>query len=235
MYEYLTNPIFPIVLFFVSVCASAALAFLPNSRRFAGGIFWASAILGLVFLAWWLHSVQGSLSFVHMSVLLSAFAVILTGWVCSFLYSLRRQLDTLSGKIENYIEPRKLTEEQREALIEYLLPRPKGTVAVCCLVGDEEAKAYGVQLRAALIDGGWKASWYEKAEHTPRGLQITDGLRTHEWKAQGQGPQNLLASALSKANIRTSGGGSSPSNEEACEYELIVGRRHLRLDKMDGV
>lgn len=59
-------------------------------------------------------------------------------------------------ELQERIEPRHLTAEQRGNLVRLLKARDASEIEVVALVGDSEAKAFAVELKAALDEAGWK-------------------------------------------------------------------------------
>ncbi len=77
-------------------------------------------------------------------------------------------------ELQERIQPRHLTADQRKRLVERLKSLPNGQLEIRSPVGNPEARDFAVELMAAFESGGWQVSLNDRVIifPTPVGIQL---------------------------------------------------------------
>jgi hypothetical protein len=217
---------------------------IPQTRLFwvlvtiFGGIF-TTGVTMVVLSPWWgtLYIVIGLLGFgvlvrdrvravpvrMPLLILASVMSSLFIGYLSYHLMELNRKIDI-------YVMPRKVSEEQVASLKTFLAGHEAQSVTIKVNPQDREATEYWGQISTALRGTSWRV---EQNTSTGEPFTLNDGLCIHEQGSNSKpgglkhDPHKVLQDAFAAAKIQVNCG----SGTGAGEYKLylLVGHRPLMI------
>ena len=150
---------------------------------------------------------------------------------------LKSQVSQLQADFEKYVKPRRITEEQRETIVKFLLNRkPPETVHVRHHFPDDEAGSYAAQINHALVKADWKTTLYAAIppnlpteERTIIKTGVSFLVEYTPTQRENSRALRLLEDAFREAKVPTSGMGSwdNPEGKEMKLYMFIGPRPRI--------
>ncbi|RWE12847.1 MAG: hypothetical protein EOS23_04845 [Mesorhizobium sp.] len=231
----LTSPYFPLLLAAISLFAGAAFVIWPSHRTMATFVFWASGAAAIVFAWLWIRESYGPIDATHMAIGVGLVVILGLVWISSQIASVAKRVSDLEQKSIAHVEPRRLSAEQKKALIDYLLPREKHEIGIVFSPMDDEASGYASDFLGALKEAGWKVKMLHFDSVAPKGRPPQNGLHV---QATGNIPEKnhseVIRMALQSAKVQTDGGGWTNAHGGEESLYLGVGRRPYTIRKPGG-
>ncbi|MDR7220377.1 hypothetical protein [Aminobacter aminovorans] len=223
-------------LFGVGLAAGIAPMIWPQHRWLSAIVFWLSCVLAIAALAIWISSRDEMWAVLQPENLsLLGLAAVACGWFWTWskLTSLQRQVGAMAESIRKHVEPRRLSETQSKAIVDYLLPREKHEVDVYFPTFDEEASQYAAELSKALNEAGWTARQIPTVDMTGKKAGVGLMIQTVSNDPHKKN-STLLSQAMGEAKVPVSGNSWSNGNGGAESLHLIVARRPFSIEKVRG-
>jgi hypothetical protein len=208
-----------VVLFVVTVVRETAVALGALRRRNVGDR---------------LRAISGSAIFKALFNFKVLLGVLVALWVVWISMSVSRMNDD----IRHYVLPRQLTQYQKNAIADAIKASNKSQdVKLVLQERDEEAAAYGVDLREALEKGGWPVFDQPRVPNLQPGMSLAfRGPESHmtneeRVRARARPPEatsyDVLMRALKNAGVRIDGSTSNAPLPpgSASEVTIIIGSR----------